>query len=117
MSGFIKKILNGLTGQPDYEEMAADVQQRKLNYNPFTISNQNAQSWNTETHPDGRGPSYLVATIDYDAESGNLDVEYRDGFKARYKNIDPDLAKAFNEADSKGRFAKQHLFNLPYEKL
>lgn len=117
MAGLITKILNRLAGKPDYAQMAQDVQQRRLNYNPFTISNQNAQSWNTETHPDGRGPSYLVETIDYDEESGYLDVGYRDGFKARYKNIDPGLAKQFNAADSKGRFAQQHLFNLPYEAI
>jgi len=85
--------------------------------NKTTISNQNAQSWNTETHPDGRGPSQLVETIDYDSETGNLDVGYRDGFRARYKNIDPDSAKQFNAADSKGRWAQKHLFDKDYEAI
>lgn len=118
--GLISRILDKLAGRPDPEkmaQMAEEVKQRKLSYKPFTYSNQNAQSWNHETHPEGMGPSHLVETIDYDEESRNLDVGYRDGFKARYKNIAPDLVKQFNSADSKGRFAQQNLFNLPYDTL
>lgn len=83
----------------------------------FTISNQNAQSWDPETHPDGRGDSHLVSTIDYDEQSGNLDVEYRDGFKARYENIDKETAEAFNRAPSKGRFALRKLWGLDYKPI
>ena len=118
--GLINTLLNKLAGKPDSEkmsQMAQEVENRRLNYKPFTYSNQNAQSWNNETHPEGRGPSHLVSTIDYDEQSGNLDVGYRDGFQARYKNISPDLVKRFNDADSKGRFAKKNHFNLPYEEL
>lgn len=115
--GLISRLLSKLAGKPDYAQMANDVKQRRLNYNPFMYSNSNAQSWNPETHPEGRGPSHLVETIDYDGGTGYLDVGYRDGFKARYKNIDPDLVKQFNSADSKGRFAQQYLFNLPYEEI
>jgi hypothetical protein len=118
--GMISKILNKIAGRPDPEKMAQmadEVQQRHLDYKPFTYSNQNAQSWNPETHPEGRGPSHLVATIDYEEDTGNLDVGYRDGFQARYKNISPDLVQRFNDADSKGRFAQKNLFNRPYEEL
>ncbi len=118
--GFIQKILDKIAGRPDPEkmaQMAQEVSQRRLKYKPFTYSNANAQSWNPETHPEGRGPSHLVSTIDYDEQSGNLDVGYRDGFQARYKNISPDLVKRFNDADSKGRFARKNLFSLPYEEL
>jgi hypothetical protein len=118
--GMIRNILNRLAGKPDetkMAQMAQDVQQRKLNYSPFTISNQNAQSWDPDTHPEGRGDSRLVSTIDYDAQSKNLDVEYRDGFKARYENIDKETAEAFNRAPSKGRFALRNLWDLPYEEI
>jgi hypothetical protein len=118
--GMIRNILNRLAGKPDetkMAQMAQDVQQRKLNYSPFTISNQNAQSWDPDTHPEGRGDSRLVSTIDYDAQSKNLDVEYRDGFKARYENIDKETAEAFNRAPSKGRFALRNLWGLDYKEI
>lgn len=82
-----------------------------------TYSNPNAQSWNPETHPEGRGDSKLVKTIDYYAKNGRLDVEYRDGFKARYENIKPQLVKRFQNADSKGRFALKNLWKLDYRKV
>lgn len=79
-----------------------------------TVSVQNAQSWNPETHPDGRGDSLLVTNIDYDKDDG-LEVEYRDGFKAHYDGITPEQAKDFARADSKGRWALKNLWNRPYE--
>lgn len=103
-----------------------DIQERKINKvkreqpeqsKNFTYSNQNAQSWNKETHPNGRGDSLLVKTIDYDEKNKNLDVEYRDGFKARYENIEPQLVKNFHNADSKGRFALKNLWKLDYRKV
>lgn len=84
---------------------------------PQNVSVQNAQSWNAETHPEGRGDSQLVNNIDYDANTKNLEVEYRDGFKAQYGNISPAEAKEFSQADSKGRWALKHLWSLPYKKV
>ena len=81
------------------------------------VSVQNAQSWNRETHPEGRGDSYLVDNIDYDASTGKLDVQYRDGFTAEYDNISPNEARDFSQADSKGRWARAHLWDLPYKKI
>lgn len=74
----------------------------------------NAQSWNPETHPKGRGDSYLVQDVSYDAKSGKMDVTYRDGFTAEYDNIQPQQAQEFARADSKGRWALKHLWKLPY---
>lgn len=79
------------------------------------ISVQNAQSWNKETHPQGRGDPYLVQDIDY--KDGKLDVKYRDGFTAEYDNITPQEAKDFAKADSKGRWAHAHLWNKPYKQV
>ena len=75
----------------------------------------NVQSWNAETHPEGRGDSYLVQDIDYN--NGKLDVTYRDGFTAEYDNISPQDAKDFAQTDSKGRWALKHLWDLPYKKV
>lgn len=80
------------------------------------VSVYNAQSWNPETHPQGRGDSYLVQDFDYDND-GTLQVTYRDGFTAEYKNIDPQDAKEFARADSKGRWARKHLWDLPYKEV
>lgn len=77
----------------------------------------NAKSWNKETHPDGIGPSYLVDKISYSTENNELIVTYRDGFTAKYENITPDMADDFSKADSKGRWARAHLWNLPYTEV
>ena len=79
------------------------------------VSVYNAQSWNPETHPEGRGDSYVVQDITYD--DGKLDVTYRDGFKAQYDGITPQEARDFAQADSKGRWAHAHLWDLPYKEI
>lgn len=86
--------------------------------NPSQTSNQDVYaydviSWNSETHPSGRGRSFLVKDIEYDGT--NLDVTYNDGFKARYKGITPQQARDFVQSDSKGRWVHKHLWKLPYE--
>jgi hypothetical protein len=81
-----------------------------------TVSVYNAQSWNKETHPNGRGDSYLVDEINYDG-NGTLDVKYRDGFTAEYDDISPQDAKDFAQADSKGRWALSHLWDKPYRQV
>lgn len=74
----------------------------------------NAQSWNPETHPEGRGNSYLVESIDYDGNNKKMDVTYRDGYTARYSDISKQEAQDFTRADSKGRWALKNLWDRPY---
>lgn len=78
------------------------------------LSVANAQSWNPETHPNGRGSSYLVDEIDYDGESKELVVKYRNGFTAKYEGITSKQALEFSSADSKGRWALKNLWDKPY---
>lgn len=73
----------------------------------------NAQSWNAETHPKGRGPSYLVDGISYDG-NGKLDVTYRDGAVCEYDDIPPEKVKEFVNSDSKGRWVHANLWSKPY---
>lgn len=83
-----------------------------LDQRPYNI--EDAHSWNPETHPEGIGSSYLVQDINYDPNTQNLDVTYRDGFTARYDDMPLSMVKDFVSADSKGRWAHKHLFNRPY---
>lgn len=110
MSWF-SNILRGLAGAPK-----ANLQAVETPSSNQAVSVQNAQSWNAETHPDGRRDSLLVKNIDYDTDNG-LEVEYRDGFKAHYDGITPEEAKEFAQADSKGRYAIKNLFNRPYTEV
>lgn len=80
-----------------------------------TVSVQNAQSWNPETHPDGRGDSLYIENIDY--ENGVMDVKFRNGFEAEYKDISPEEAKNFAQSDSKGRFFNAHFRDHPYTEV
>ena len=118
--GLITNILNNIKkrfASPDYAQMAKDVQQRRLNYNPFTISNQNPQSWAPDLHPNGREHSSYINSIDYDGNTKKMQVSFTNGFSAEYDGIDEDDAKAFNQADSKGRFFNNHFKNLPYREI
>ena len=83
--------------------------------NYYKIEVANAQSWNPETHPKGRGDSLHVASFSYDGETKTLVVTYRDGTTCQYDNIPEDMAKEFVRADSKGRWAIKHLHPLPYK--
>lgn len=84
------------------------------NENSFKIENANAQSWNPETHPKGRGDSLLVQDYSYDGKTKELNITYRDGFNCTYDDVSIDSAKAFNEADSKGRYCLKHFWGKPY---
>lgn len=79
---------------------------------PKVVAVSNAQSWDSQTHPEGIGDSQLVQDIDY--KDGVLDVTYRDGYTARYSDVPPEEAKAFSQAPSKGRWALKNLWNKPY---
>lgn len=76
----------------------------------------NATSWSPETHPKGAGPSYLVNDIDYNRDTKDLKVKYRDGFTAIYHDIEPGDVWTFATAESKGRWAHENLWNLPYDR-
>lgn len=115
--GLISKILSKLAGKSDYAQMAQDVQQRRLNYSPFTISNQNPQSWAPDLHPNGREHSSYINSIDYDGDTKKMQVSFTNGFAAEYDAIDEDEAKAFNEAESKGRFFNEHFANRSYTQI
>ena len=64
-----------------------------------------------DLHPNGAENSSLVKSIEY--SDGKLDVEYRDGYKARYEAT-PQEAQDFSRADSKGRWARKNLWDRPY---
>ena len=111
-------MINKQASKPTITNVPLPVQTKNIN-NPSQTGDKvyvaNAQSWNQETHPEGRGDSYLVQDIDYN--NGKLDVTYRDGFTAEYDNISPQDAKEFAQADSKGRWALKHLWDSPYKKV
>lgn len=118
--GFISKILNRIAGRPDPEKMAQmadEVQQRRLDYKPFTISNQSPQSWAPDLHPNGMEHSSYIDSIDYDGNSKKMQVSFTNGFSAEYNNISENDAKSFNSASSKGRFFNNHFKNMPYEEI
>lgn len=106
---FFNNILRQIAGAPK-----ASMPTVKTPTSNQAVSVSNAQSWNPETHPDGRGDSQLVQDIDYNTKDG-LTVTYRDGFTANYDGITPDEAKQFAQSDSKGRWALSHLWNKPYK--
>ena len=74
----------------------------------------NAKSWAADIHPNGTEPSTLVAALDYNGGDKTLTVTYRDGFKATYHDIEPELAEEFSKADSKGRWALANLWDRAY---
>lgn len=76
----------------------------------------NATSWDSITHPDGTGPSKLVDDIDYNRATQDLTVKYRNGFTAVYHNIEPGEAWTFATSSSKGQWAHNNLWHLPYDK-
>ena len=121
---FWKNIINTLKPHSGIRENAPVPDKAMLKApglsNPSQTSNQDVyayqvQSWDPETHPQGRGRSYLVQDIEYDGT--NLDVTYNDGFKARYDGITPEQARDFATAPSKGRWAHNNLWKKPYKQI
>lgn len=45
-----------------------------------------------------------IASISFDAESSDLDVEFRSGRTYRYSNVDPAIWRGFQRAPSKGEY-------------
>lgn len=73
----------------------------------------NAKSWAPDIHK-GVEDSTLVKSVDYDERYKTLTVVYRDGFKATYDDIEPEMAKEFIEDESKGRWALANLWSRKY---
>lgn len=73
----------------------------------------NAKSWAPDIHK-GIEDSTLVKSVDYDERYKTLTVVYRDGFKATYDDIEPEMAKEFIEDESKGRWALANLWGRKY---
>lgn len=101
----LNRILNALK----YKSTRQNQQNQEPNIGQISIAN--AQSWAPDIHPNGPEDSSLVKSIEY--SNGDLDVEYRDGFKAKY-NATPQEAQDFSRADSKGRWALKNLWNRSY---
>lgn len=80
---------------------------------PHRFYDGNAKSWAPDIHK-GVEPSTLVKSIDYNGVDKTLTVVYRDGFKATYHDIEPDMADEFSKADSKGRWALANLWGRSY---
>ena len=85
--------------------------------NKLVISNQSPQSWAPDLHPNGREHSSYIDSIDYDGETKKMRVSFTNGFTAEYDNISENDAKAFNAADSKGRFFNNHFNDLSYKEI
>ena len=73
----------------------------------------NAKSWAPDIHK-GIEDSTLVKSVDYDERYKTLTVVYRDGFKATYDDIEPEMASEFIEDESKGRWALANLWGRKY---
>lgn len=88
--------------------------------NPSQTSNQDvyiydAQSWLPELHPNGRESSSYIEDVEF--TNGTLVVKFRNGFKAQYDNVDPQIARDFVSAPSKGRYFHEHIRKLPYKQI
>lgn len=69
----------------------------------------NAKSWAKDIHPNGTEPSSWVSVIDYNSSSLELKITFRDGTTCLYKDISPDMAESFSQAESKGRWVHNNL--------
>jgi hypothetical protein len=49
-------------------------------------------------------PSTVIRRFEYQAQRHTLDVEFVSGRRYRYADVPPQVAQAFREAFSKGRF-------------
>ena len=109
------KALAGSTGKITNMQQAVEADE-VVEDSKGNIEVKNATSWDSETHPNGAGPSKLVDDIDYNRDTQDLTVKYRNGFTAVYHNIEPGEAWQFSTSESKGRWAHDNLWNLPYDR-
>ena len=110
----------GLNYKPDWAKLRGEA----TNNNPYpdnsqgvVISNQNPQSWAPDIHPNGREHSTYIDSIDYDGNTKSMRVSFTNGFSCEIPDVSKEEAKAFNEADSKGRYYNEHFANKPYKVL
>lgn len=73
----------------------------------------NVKSWAPDIHK-GIEDSSWVKSVEYDESKQELTVTFRDGFIAHYPDIPKDLATAFVEDESKGRFVWKNLYHRKY---
>lgn len=91
----------------------------KLNVTPVKVFNKMKpipgvkQVSNTTSRVDNDKTSW-VQSFEYDEEKQELTVTFKDGFKATYYDIEPELAEDFSKADSKGRWALANLWGRSY---
>lgn len=113
---FRKKTKQSYGKQPTTSTKQAIEADEVVEDNNGNIKVENATSWDPETHPRGAGPSYLVDDINYNENTKDLTVKYRDGFVAVYHNMSRGDVYTFATASSKGRWAHNHLWDLPYDR-
>ena len=104
------KALNHGKGDEDIVQVGT-ISQVKDGPNRFYDGN--AKSWAPDIH-DGIEPSTLVSVIDYNGKDKTLTVTFRNGFKATYHDISPEMVEEFSKADSKGRWALANLWKRSY---
>jgi hypothetical protein len=54
-------------------------------------------------------PSTVIRRFDYDPAAHALDVEFVSGRRYRYADVPGEVARAFREAFSKGRYFNAHI--------
>lgn len=81
---------------------------------PHRFYDGNPKSWAADIHPNGAEPSSLVSSIDYDGESLELKITFRDGTTCLYSDIPNDMVLDFSKAPSKGRWVHENLWNRDY---
>ena len=96
----------------------------KVNKGPFIIAYKENLKSKEETRLMLRGNAKLSVDGRWNVgagsdirvfENGELIVTYQDGFRAKYDGITPEQVADFVKAPSKGRWAHQHLWKLPYQ--
>ena len=69
---------------------------------------------NTISRVDNTKSDSWVKFFEYDEDKQVLTITFRDGFIAHYPNITKDEVTAFTEAESKGLFVRERLYNHKY---
>ena len=90
----------GITPVKAFNKMKPITSVEQVNDTTSRVDNTKSDSW--------------VKFFEYDENKQVLTVTFRDGFTAHYPNITKDEATAFADAESKGRFVQEHLFNHKY---
>ena len=91
----------------------------KLNVTPVKVFNKmstipTVKQVDSKTSRVDNDKASWVQSFEYDESKQELTVTFRDGFTAHYPNITKDLATAFIEDESKGRFVWNNLYHRKY---